>query len=196
MTLFVGEDVDPDSWAELPTHDRVFTGSETVFLPPLSPPVVVTQPNRWGVIEQRFPADPCLVECDPVVVAALPRPGNVAGWMDRRHRPIDLPGRPQRARGLIRRARRLAGMLASLPGVEVAAQPFARTIPLRVRADVTDLIGRMAEEGVVGLRPLEGLGGGLAVSVAPDHRDDDARRLTEILRRLVTVSADPLHRRQ
>lgn len=185
MTVDVGECGDHAAWADLPSSDRVFTGDRTVYLEPFDPPLLVVQPNRWGVIETWFPDVACVVECDPVVTSALPLPRIVDGWMDRFHRPVDEPGRPARAEETMRRATRFARTLCQLRGVSVAATPFARTIPLIVPVRVDELVEEAASHGVVGLRPLDGLGGGVALSVHPEHTDQELATVRQVLGGLV-----------
>lgn len=186
VSVDVAEYGDPSRWAALPTHDRVFSGDRTVYLEPFDTPLIVTQPNRWGVVESSFPDVPCVVECDPVVAAALPTPAVVEVWLDRCHRPIDPPGRRARAAEVIDRAARFAGTLGQIRGVSAAARPFARTIPLLVPVAIGALIDAAARAGVTGIRALGGLGGGIALSVSPDHTDDDLATVRRVLGDLIS----------
>jgi hypothetical protein len=181
VTVDVSEGGDHGAWAPLPTRDRVLTGGRTVYLGELEAPLLVTQPSRWGVIEASFPAMPCIVECDPLVTAALPLPARVEGWVDRCHRPVEPPGRARRAEELMGRAARFAGTLTQIRGVQVAATPFGRTIPLMVAVDVGDFVAGAARNGVTGLRPLPGLGGGVALSIHPSHDDAALGRVRDVL---------------
>jgi hypothetical protein len=185
VTVDVSEGDDDRDWAPLPTHDRVLTGGRTVYLGVPDPPLLVTQPSRWGVVEESFPDVACLVECDPLVTAALPLPARVEGWVDRCHRPVEPPGRPRRAEELMGRAARFAGTLTQIRGVRVAATPFGRTIPILVQVEVGGLVAAAAREGVTGLRPLPGLGGGVALSVHPDHDEDALGRVRDVLAALL-----------
>lgn len=180
----VGEGIDPGEWGPLPEDDRVLVGGHTVWSGPFHPPVVVPQPNRWGVIESRFPDVACLVEADAEVTGSLPLPRRVVGFVDRAHRPIERPPTGTGAE-LIEKARRLAGALSQIKGVGVAARPFARTIPLLVPAEGTDLIGRCRQRGVEGMRLLPGIGGGVALSAREEHRKGDLEQIVDAVRAAV-----------
>lgn len=185
MSVDVSEGISPDEWAPLPGHDRLLVGGHTVWTGPFPDPVVVAQPNRWGVIERDFPAVPCLVEADPPVTGHLPLPARVGGFLDRRHRPIDAPVAEETGRRLIDQAARLAKSLTQTRGIQVAATPFARTIPLLTPRTPADLITECAAQGLVGIRALPGLAGGVALSVRPDHRPDHLDQVVSVIRSVV-----------
>lgn len=130
------------------------------------------------MIERAFPDLPCLVEADPSVTGHLPLPDEVVGFVDRTHRSIDRPRPDPAGRRLMETAARLAKSLQQIKGVEVAAMPFARTVPLLVPRDPIRLADECVDDGLVGLRPLPELGGGVALSV---HEDHDAGRLQHIV---------------
>lgn len=176
----VAEGAPPAEWASLPDGDRVLVGGHTVWTGPFRAPIVVAQPNRWGVIEDRFPDLPCVVESDPVVTGCLPLPAAVLGFVDRAHRPIDRPGCGH-GRSLMDAAASLAAALTQIKGVKVAATPFARTIPLLVPRHPQGLIEECARRGVVGIRPLPGLGGGIALSVRAEHGRAELERIRLVL---------------
>jgi hypothetical protein len=181
VTIDVSEGAGPDTWAPLPTDDRVMVGGHTVWTGPFRTPVVVPQPNRWGVIESGFPDVPCVVEADPLVTAHLPLPGLVVGFVDRTHRAIDEPYRRDTGLRLMETAARLAKRLTQIKGVRVVATPFARTVPLLVGHDPLSLVRRCSERGLVGMRPLPAVGGGVALSVNEDHGPDELERIQGIL---------------
>lgn len=185
MSVDVSEGISPEKWAPLPGHDRVLVGGHTVWTGPFRAPVVVAQPNRWGVIEQDFPDVRCLVEADPPVTAHLPLPARVGGFLDRCHRPIDIPVEDEAGRRLMDQAARLARSLIQTRGVQVAATPFARTIPLLTPRTPADLIAECAEQGLVGIRPLSGLAGGVALSVRADHGPDHLDHVVSVIRNAV-----------
>lgn len=186
MRVDVSEGIDPEEWPPLPTDDRLMVGGRTLWTGPFRPPVVVAQPNRWGVIEVDFPAVPCLVEADPVVTGCLPLPDQVVGFVDRAHRPIPAPSDHETGRLLIDRAARLGKQLTQTRRVRLAAGPVARTLPLLTPRHPDDLIAACADRGVVGLRPLAGMAGGVALSVHVDHRPDQLGHLVTAFREAVT----------
>lgn len=177
----LSEGTSPENWAPLPTEDRVLVGGHTVWTGPFRPPVVVAQPNRWGVVEAGFPTVACLVEADPLVTAHLPLPQQVVGFVDRSHRPIDDPRRREAGLRLMETAARLATSLTQIKGVKVAATPFARTVPLLVARDPVSLIRSCTQRGMVGMRALPGLGGGVALTVNEDHGPDELERILRVL---------------
>lgn len=185
MRVDVSEGISPDEWAPLPGHDRVLVGGHTVWTGPFDPPVVVAQPNRWGVVERDFPAEMCLVEADPPVTAHLPLPARISGFLDRSHRQIDVPGQEAIGRGLMDQAARLAKSLTQTRGVQVAATPFARTVPLLTPRTPTELISECAEQGLMGVRALSGLAGGVALSVRPEHGPDHLDHVVAVIRAAV-----------
>ena len=125
MTVDISEGIDPHLWPDLPAHDRLVVGGHTFWVGPFQPPVIVAQPNRWGVVESCFPDVPCLVECDPEVIAELPLPAETVGFVDRAHRPIGPEDFGRSATELMRGAARLANRLTQIPGVVVFARPEA-----------------------------------------------------------------------
>lgn len=185
MRVDVSEGIDPGDWAPSPTEDRVLVGGRTVWTGPFHPPVLVAQPNRWGVIEAYFPDVPCLVEADPAVTGHLPLPGDVVGFVDRSHRPLAEPPKDDTGRRLMKRAVGLGKSLGQIKGVKVAATPFARTLPLLTPSDAHGLIWACAELGLTGLRPLEGLAGGVALTVREEHGPPELDRVTEVIRTVV-----------
>lgn len=182
MRVDVSEGLFPEEWAPLPHHDRVLVGGHTIWTGPFEPPVVVAQPNRWGVIERDFPDVTCLVEADPSVTAHLPLPVRVGGFLDRTHRQIDAPGKDEAGRRLMERAARLARSLTQTRGLQVAATPFARTLPLITPRTPADLISECAQHDLVGIRPLSGLAGGVALSVRPEHGPEELDHIVSVIR--------------
>lgn len=181
MTIDFSEGIDPQQFAPLPAHDRAFVGGRTVWTGPYRPPVVVCQPNRWGVVEDTFPSVPCVVEADPVVTGWLALPDDVVGFVDRAHRPISQPGRSPEGREAMRKASRLASMVAQLKGVGPLTRDFARTVPLITPVEAVQIIEFFDSCGIVGVRPLDGLAGGLAVTVRADHTEAELRSFAEAL---------------
>lgn len=181
LTIDVAESLDPGSWPPLPTTDRVQVGGHTVWTGPFEPPVLVAQPNRWGVIESSFPPAPCVVEVDAEVAGHLPLPHEVVRFIDRRHRPVDPPAATAQGKDLMRRAQRLSKMLSQIPGVVIAATPFARTIPITTPVEAEDVIVSCRRRGLVGLRSLPGLAGGIAVSVQITHSRETLERIAAVL---------------
>ncbi|MFP3913317.1 MAG: hypothetical protein ACLFWM_00450 [Actinomycetota bacterium] len=182
MTVDVSEEVPYRQWADLPRGDRVLVGGHTVWSEPVRPPLLVSQPNRWGVVEDHFPPVPCLVEADPAVTGHLPLPDEVVGFVDRAHHPLDAPRETETGRRLLQEAIRLSRRLTQIRGLKVAATPFARTIPILTPRDARALAEGCESDGVAGLRPLEGLGGGVALSIRPEHGPGDLDRIVEVLR--------------
>lgn len=172
---------DPSSWALLPTHDRAMVGGTTVWLGGHTLPLVVPQPNRWGVIEQAFPDVPCVVEADPEVTPWMPLPPRIEGWLDRLHQPVDTPRRTQRGRQLMRRADRLGTRLSQIKGVSVVRRPFGRTLPLLTPLEPALLIAAAAGSGVVGIHPIPGLGGGVTITIGHEHTDNDLDRVVSVV---------------
>lgn len=183
VRIDVSEGIDPADFAPLPTHDRVFVGGRTVWTGPFEPPVIVSQPNRWGVIEQGFPTVPCIVEADPVVTGHLGLPEDVRGFLDRAHRPIDPPRPDPPGSDLMRAAARFCSMASQLKGVGPAAQPFARTVPLIIPQDVGVVLAELEADGIIGARPLPEMAGGIALTVHPEHTDSDLRHVVMVLER-------------
>lgn len=176
---------DWSTWAALPSEDRVQVGGYHVWTGPFDPPVIVAQPNRWGVVESAFPAEECVVEVDVAVSGWLPMPERVVGYVDRSHRPVAAPAALPAGKALMERARRLSKMLTQTRGVVVAASPFARTIPLLTPLGAADLTERCATRGVVGLRPLEGMAGAVAVTVHSEHRPEDLSAVADVISEIV-----------
>lgn len=181
MRIDLSEGIDPAEWGDVRSDDRVQVGGVTVWTGPFTTPVIVTQPNRWGVIEPRFPDVPCVVEVDPAVSGWLLMPADVVGYVDRAHRPVDAPQREASGKKLMERARRLAKIITQTRGVVVAATPFARTIPLLTPLDSQQLITGCKERGVVGMRPLSGMAGAVALTVREEHDEEHFRRVAEVL---------------
>lgn len=185
MRVDVSEGVDPALWPELPA-DRLVVGGHTFWTGPHRPPVIVSQPNRWGVIESRFPDILCLVECDPEVIAELPLPAEVVGFVDRAHRPLGTESFGRDGNTLVRAAGRLANRITQIPGVSVLARPFARSIPLITPREPTAVAKTFAEHGIHGLRPLSEVGGGIVLTVRTEHTSDDHDRIVGALLAAVT----------
>lgn len=181
MTIDVSEGIDPSLWAPLPTNDRVLVGGRTVWTGPFSEPVVVAQPNRWGVIEAEFPDVRCLLEGDPPVTGHLPQPRKVMGYVDRSHQPIDPPQATAAGERLMATAESLAKSITQLGGVTVAATPFARTIPLMIPLEPSRLIATCREHGLLGIHPLPGMAGGIALAVTERHGPKELRTIVEVL---------------
>lgn len=186
MTIDVSEGIEPDLWPDLPTHDRLVVGGHTFWTGPCRPPVVVSQPNRWGVIESRFPDVACVVECDPAVIADLPLPNRVVRFVDRAHRPISPDAFGRSGPQLMRAAARLANRLNQVPGITIFARPFARSIPIITPREAAWVAERCAEEGVRGLRTSPGVGGGIVLTVREEHTPRDHDRIVEALAEAVT----------
>lgn len=181
----VSEGSEPARWVSLP-GDRVIVGGTTVWLGPHAEPLLVCQPNRWGVIEPAFPPVPAIVEVDVDVSGLMPMPATVVGWQDRTGRSVDAPTPSHRGRELLDRTARFARRLSGIAGVSVAASPFARTIPLVSPIEAGDLIEGATRHGVNGIRPLPGLAGGWALSISSDHTDEELDRVAEVVAHLVT----------
>jgi hypothetical protein len=186
VKIDVSEGIDPDLWPDLPSDDRLVVGGHTFWIGPFRPPVVVAQPNRWGVVESRFPNVPCIVECDPAVIAELPLPDEVMRFVDRAHRPITAEDFGRSGAELMRSAARLANRLTQIPGVSIVARPFARSIPIITPREASWLAERCAEAGIVGLRPLRGIGGAVILSVGEDQTAEDHHRIVEALSQAIT----------
>lgn len=186
MRVDLAEGVPSDRWMPLPAHDRVMVGGHTVWTGPFESPVVVAQPNRWGIVEQEFPSVECLVEADPLVTGHLPLPAMVAGFVDRTHRPIAPPSALPEGKRMLEEGQRLAKRLDQIKGLRVAATPFGRTIPLVTPLEAETLIAAAAGEGLVGIRALDGLGGGFALSVGPAHGAAETDYVFGVLRALLS----------
>lgn len=186
VTIHLSEEPDPTHWETLPTGDRVVVGGRTVWTGPFETPVVVAQPNRWGVIESTFPEAPCMVEVDPAVSGWLAMPDDVVGYVDRLHRPVDRPQPTPLGRDLMTRAQRLAKALTQIRGVVVAASPFARTIPIITPMDPVKLVEACHGRDIAGIRPLRGIGGAVALTVRPEHRPEDLDTVATVLAELVS----------
>lgn len=185
MKVDVSEGIPPERWANLPFDDRIMVGGHTVWTGPFRTPVLVAQPNRWGVVEAAFPGLPCVVEADVAVTGHLALPREVVGFVDRAHRPVAPPRESDSGRRLLGSAARVAKRLGQIREVKVAASPFARTIPLLTPRDTAALIRECEREGLVGLRDLPGLGGGIALSVREEHGPEALDRVVEVLARLI-----------
>lgn len=172
-----GEDLDDRDWAALPDDSRLLVGGRTVWTRPPASGVLVTQPNRWGLAEDRFPDVPCLVEIDPVVAGLLPRPATVQGWLDRRHRPIPPPQASSHARYLLELARRLGARLNQVKSVRILARPNARTVVFSTPAEPDDLIAAAHRAGIEGLRAITGMAGAVAAVMRPEQTDEHRDRL-------------------
>ena len=183
MTIDVGEDIEPSRWAPLPAHDRVLVGGRTVWIESPDIPAIVTQPNRWGVVEADFPAVPCIVECDPELIRELAHPDEVVAFVDRRHERLDPSTFGTHGKELMRQAERLAKRLVQVRGVKVLARPFGRTVPLLTRREGSELAQECAAAGLVGLRPLSEVGGAVALTVNHRHTLEDLDRIAEIFGR-------------
>lgn len=181
MTIDLSEGIDPSEWGPLPTNDRVQVGGTTVWTGPYDPPVLVAQPNRWGVVESQFPDVPCLVEIDPAVSGWLPMPEDVLGYVDRAHRRIEEPTAGAVGRRLMDDAEHLAKSLTQIRGVVVAARPFARTAPLITPLEAGLVVVRFQDHGLVGVRPLEQMAGAIALTVRDEHHPEDLRRVADVL---------------
>ena len=188
--LDVGEAPDPTTWKGLPTEDRLLVGGRTVWLGPYAEPLIVCQPNRWGVVETEFPDIPCLVEIDPVVAGELPMPTEIVGWLDRAHEPLAAPVATATGREAMSRAARLANKLNSIRGVSVLTTGFARTIPLATGLEAAHLIEQSHQRGLQGIRPLPGTAGGFAITVDPLHSDPDLDFIESTLRSIVDPEND------
>ena len=188
--LDLGEAPDPTPWKSLPTEDRLLVGGRTVWLGPHAEPLIVCQPNRWGVVETEFPGVPCLVEIDPVVAGGLPMPAEIEGWLDRAHVPVPAPIATEAGREAMSRAARLAKKLNSIRGVSVLTTGFARTIPLATALEAEDLISQSTTLGLSGIRPLPGTAGGFAITVDPLHSDPDLAFIESTLRSIVDTGFD------
>lgn len=181
MRIDLAADIHESAWAPLPGHDRVMVGGRTMWIGPFDPPVLVAQPNRWGVIEGEFPPVPCLVEADPLVTGLLDLPEVVVGFVDRSHTPIDPPPATTLGKELMEAARILAKILTQIRGVVVAATPFARTVPVITPLEPSELIAACSVRGVVGIRPLAGMAGAVALTVGPDHGRVVLDRVAEVV---------------
>ena len=180
--VHVGEEIDPRDWAALPISDRLMVGGRTTWLQPRqSRPPVVPQPNRWGQVEETFPAVPCVVEADPLITGLLPLPADVVGWVDRMHRPLERPVPTGDGRRLLEAAGRLAKVIDQVAGIRLLAHPRGRTVAFITPMETMDVLARCAPV-VAGMRPLAGLAGGLAVVVRPEHSDEDLTTVASQLR--------------
>lgn len=186
VTIDLSEETDPTRWKSLPTGDRVSVGGRTVWTGPFQTPVVVAQPNRWGIIESSFPEVPCIVEVDPAVSGLLAMPDEVVGYVDRFHQPTDRPQPTPLGRDLMKRAQRLAKALTQIRGVVVAASPFARTVPLITPMDPESLAEACHGRDIVGIRPLHGMAGAVALTVRPEHRPEHLETVARVLAEVVT----------
>ncbi|MGH8911181.1 MAG: hypothetical protein ACRDVD_01615 [Acidimicrobiia bacterium] len=180
----VGEGIETSLWPPLPVKDRLLVGGTTVWLGPFDIPLLVAQPNRWGMVEEAFPAVACLVETDPLIAGLLPQPANVVGWVDRAHRPIEPPKATGEGQTTIDAAGRLAKMIDQIKGVRLIARPQGRTVVFTTPLEAPDLIAKCRPK-LAGLRQLDGLAGAVAVVVAPSHSAVDLVSIATILRRAV-----------
>ena len=185
----VGEEIEAARWPPLPTGDRLVVGGRTVWLEPFEIPLLVAQPNRWGLVEDSFPEVPCRVEADPVVVGLLPHPAEVVAWVDRAHRPIPQPVASSEGRRLIAAAGRLGKMIDLIKGVRLIADPRGRTVAFTTPLEATDLISACGNE-LAGIRRLDGIAGGVAVAVRPDHSARDLETIAAAVR-IAIESGDP-----
>lgn len=185
MTIDLSEETDPTRWESLPTGDRVVVGGHTVWTGPFQTPVVVAQPNRWGVIESSFPEAPCLVEVDPAVSGWLDMPDDVAGYVDRLHRPTDRPQPAPLGRALMNRAQRLAKTLTQIRGVVVAASPFARSVPLITPMDPERLLEACHDRDIVGIRRLRDMGGAVVLTVRPEHGPGELQTVATVFAEVI-----------
>lgn len=185
VTIDLSEETDPTGWRSLPTGDRVVVGGRTVWTGPFQTPVVVAQPNRWGVIESSFPEVPCIVEVDPAVSGLLAMPDEVVGYVNRLHQQTGRPQPTPLGRELMNRAQRLAKALAQIRGVVVAASPFARTVPLITPMDPERLAEACQGRDIVGIRPLHGMGGAVALTVRPEHRPEQLETVVTVLAEVI-----------
>ena len=185
MTIDLSEATDPTRWKSLPTGDRVVVGGHTLWTGPFETPVVVAQPNRWGVIESSFPEVPCIVEVDRAVSGWLSMPDHVVGYVDRFHRPTDRPKPTQLGRDLMNRAQRLAKALTQIRGVAVAGSPFARTVPLITPMEPEKLVEACSGRHIVGIRSLPGMGGAVALTVRPEHRSEHLDTVATVLAEVI-----------
>lgn len=181
MTIDLSEEIDPALWATLPDDDRVFVGGRTVWTGPFREPLVVAQPNRWGVIEEGFPDVACVVEVDAPVSGHLSMPARTVGFVDRAHRSVPPPERQPLGARLIAGAQTLSKAITQIRGVTVAAMPFARTIPLMTPREPADVIAECHRAGLVGIRRLPGLAGGVALTVTERLGPDDFGRIADVL---------------
>lgn len=180
----VSEEIEPELWPPLPTGDRLVVGGRTVWLGPFEYPLLVAQPNRWGLVEDSFPAVACRVEADPLVAGLLPHPAEVVAWVDRAHRPIPPPLATREGQRLIAAAGRLGKMIDLIKGVRLTAHPRGRTVAFTTPLEAADLITRCGP-ALAGMRRLEGLAGGVAVVVRPDHSAQDLATITAVIRRAI-----------
>lgn len=185
----VGEEIGPTLWPSLPTGDRLVVGGRTVWLGPFELPLLVAQPNRWGMVEDSFPEVACRVEVDPAVAGLLPHPAEVVAWVDRAHRPIPEPLASSEGRRLIAAAGRLGKMIDLIKGVRLIANPRGRTVAFTTPLEATDLIAGCGPE-LAGMRRLDGMAGGVAVVVRPDHSARDLETIAAVVRRAIE-SDDP-----
>src|SRR5690606_17828951 len=91
------------------------------------------------------------------------------------------PGRSPEGREAMRKASRLASMVAQLKGVGPLTRDFARTVPLITPVEAVQIIELFDSCGIVGVRPLDGLAGGLALTVRADHAEGELRSSAEPL---------------
>ena len=180
----VGEGIETSLWPPLPARDRLLVGGKTVWLGPFDIPLLVAQPNRWGMVEDSFPAVACLVETDPLIGGLVPQPAHVVGWVDRAHRAIERPKATPEGQATIDAAGRLAKMIDQIKGVRLVARPQGRTVALTTPLEARDLISRCRPE-LAGLRKLDGIAGAVAIAVAPGHSAEDLVSIATILRRAV-----------
>jgi hypothetical protein len=185
----VSEEIEATLWPPLPTGDRLVVGGRTVWLGPFDPPLLVAQPNRWGLVEDSFPRVACRVEADPVVAGLLPSPAEVVAWVDRAHRPIPPPVANSEGQRLIAAAGHLGKMIDLIKGVRLIAHPQGRTVAFTTPLEAADLITRCGPE-LTGMRRLDGLAGGVAVVVRPDHSARDLETIAAVIRRAIE-SDDP-----
>lgn len=185
MILDVSEGIDPSRWAALPTDDRVLVGGRTVWTGPFRDPLVVCQPNRWGIIEASFPDVPCVIEVDPPVSGHLALPDRIVGFVDRSHAPIPPPAPDPLGTHLISGAQTLSKAVTQIRGITLAATPFARTIPLMTPRESHDVIAGCGDRGMEGVRPLPGLAGGVAITVTKRLAAADFETIVRVLKAVV-----------
>lgn len=183
----VSEGSDPRSWVDLPTDDRMVSGGSTVWLGNHADPLVVAQPNRWGVIESVFPSVPSIVEVDEEVSGSLLMPDIIVGFRTRSGAVVEAPRPTHRGMQLMERAAAFGRRLSGVAGITIAAEPFARTIPLLVVAAVPDVIAAVGRAGITGLRILSGIGGGVALTVRSEHTSADLEMIAAVLADVVAA---------